>query len=1019
MANSSSSNNVLIRLVSGVVALSIGVPPVFSAEPTRPFPVLAGVTVPDGRWNDIPALISKLPEMVHEEPLQFQLMASAAEQYFSVGIIDESRKAFQKLLKARKPSPSLFLQQTSSLRIAEIHLLDGQVDEALATLEPLLKDSNHHISQEAMFLKARCLLYKKDWQNLSALTRVMVKNNPAFSNDLAFNLLRAVSAIEQEHYDEALVYLRKYPDEPSALYYQGVAFVKNKEIANALPLYQQILQKDTRFEWVDRLRLVLGESFYENKDLTLADEFLKPVTRPSAAPELRPLALHRRACILFLQKDFTESEKIFYSLLKEYPTHPLRSQWSYLYASIPIFQRDWKQAIKEQKATLEVERGLAPRAHGVDLYQLRLSAEFRILWAYLLLNNYSSVRTLADKFIAKYPKELITSYAYLAKGLALYRMGEYDRALETYQDLLNKYPESSACGKAVYLMTLSLHSARDPFRMASILNEVHNRMAKVDLKGDEWTENTLYWVADAYFQLNDLQNAEKIYKEFVLRAPQSPLVPYALENLGAALSAQGPSRDGEAIVALQQAQLRAQDLGQRELAEQVELELAKVSYNQRDFAKAAATWSHLVQVSTSTTIRAEALFREGEALARQDYYQEAIKRWQTLVRTFKTSNLVPEVMQRIATTQSGLGLWQDSASTYVTLKQSYPNTEWAKESSFQLVQCYFNIGNIPQAVNELLSFSVTYADDARIPKSADNLLSAFHQKKFAISSAQQAALLKLAPGSAGGAALLWEKGASLFNESKYESAQKIFEKIMLSYPNDEYAPLAYFYNADCFFWLQRWDDAANAYQNFFLSFPKHERVPNAMFQKAVCLFRKGSYNEAVDDFQTFLKKFPGHPLAKEAWLNIALAHKKAFELDQAVASYKYVIEKYPDDSKINAVWLQMGSLLEVQGKVAEALRAYSNVQPNSSEYAEALYHMALLNEQRHNVPETRRFLESIVSSVDKKSEYRQSALLKLIDIYEQDGAPASKLRPLYEDVAASSTDPEVAKQAAARLKDLK
>jgi len=1013
-----SSNKLFNRLIAGVATFSIAFPS-WAADVVHPFPVLGSVTVLDGRWNDVPNVISKLPDMVQDEPMQFQLEAASAEQYFSANLIQDSLKTFQRLLKAKKPSPSLFLQETASLRIAEIDLLSSKVDEAFKQLEPWIKDGNPYIAQEAMFLKARCFLFKRDWQNLNTITKEMVKTNPAFSNDLAFNLLRAVAAIEQDHSDEALVYLKKYPNEPSALYYQGVAYVKNKEMASALPLYQQILQKDNQFEWVDRMRLILGEAFYTSKDLTLSDEFLKPVTRPSADPDLRPLALHRRACILFQQKNFTEAEKIFVNLLKEYPTHPLRSQWSYLYASIPIFQRDWKQAIQEQKASLEFERGLAPRAHGVDVYQLRLSAEFRILWAYLLLNNYSSVKTLADKFILKYPKEQMTSYAYLAKGLASYRLGEYDKALEIYQELLNRYPESSACGKAVYLMTLSLHSARDPFRMASILNEVHTRMAKVSLKGDEWTENTLYWVADAYYQLNDLQNAEKIYKEFVLRAPQSPLVPYALENLGAVLSAQGPTRDGEAIVALQQAQLRAKDLNQRELAEQIELELAKVSYNQRDFAKAAATWSHLVQASTNTVIRAEALYREGDSLARQDYYQEAIKRWQTLVRTFKSSVLVPEVMQRIATTQSGLGQWQDAASTYIALRQSYPNSEWAKESSFQLVQCYFNTGNIPQAVTELLSFAGTYPDDARIPKSADNLLSAFHQKKFTISAAQQAALLKLAPGSAGGAALLWEKGATLFNGSKYEAAQKIFEKIMLSYPNDEYAPLAYFYNADCFFWLQRWDDAANAYQNFFLSFPKHERVPNAMFQKAVCLFRKGAYNEAVADFQNFLKKYPEHPLAKEAWLNIALAHKKAFQLDQAITAYKYVIEKYGSDAKINAVWLQMGSLLEVQGKIADAIRSYGNIQPSAAEYPEALYHIALLNEQRKNAAETQRSLETLTAVSDKHNEYRQSAVLKLIDLYEQQGAPASKLRPLYQDVTQNSTDPEVVKQANLRLKELK
>src|SRR5439155_27074791 len=106
-----------------------------------------------------------------------------------------------------------------------------------------------------------------------------------------------------------------------------------------------------------------------------------------------------------------------------------------------------------------------------------------------LLNNFNGSKILADKFIARYPKETMTAYAYLAKGLSLYRMGDYDRALQVYQDLLNKFLDSAATWKAVYLMTLCLHSARDPFRMAGILNEVHNRMSKAtEAKAvDEWT----------------------------------------------------------------------------------------------------------------------------------------------------------------------------------------------------------------------------------------------------------------------------------------------------------------------------------------------------------------------------------------------------------------------------------------------------------------------------------------------------------------------------------------------------
>src|SRR6185437_8706183 len=151
--------------------------------------------------------------------------------------------------------------------------------------------------------------------------------------------------------------------------------------------------------------------------------------------------------------------------------------------------------------------------------------------------------------------------------------------------------------------------------------------------------------------------------------------------------------------------------------------------------------------------------------------------WKQLVHQFPKGDWGSEALKRIGTTQEGLGQWSAAAGTFRTLMLSYPNTEAGKEGAFQLIQCAFNQGNLPLAVNQLLSLSKTYSDDARIPQTADNLLSAFHQKKVAVPASQQAALLKLAPGSAGGAALLWERGAQLFNEGKYESAQKLFQKI--------------------------------------------------------------------------------------------------------------------------------------------------------------------------------------------------------------------------------------------------
>lgn len=314
---SSSKRNARFLLVNLLCLQLLG--PANAADILKPFPVLGTVTVEEARWNQVPALLQTLEAKVTTEPIRFELEAAAGEQYFRLSLLEESRKAFQRLIRAKKPSPSLFIQQTSKLRLAELLLLQNRADEAIQELNPLADDANSYVSEEAIFLQARSHVLKRDWKAMNKSVTQLLRKNPGFSDDLALNLMRGLAAMEQGHVDVALTFFKKFPEEPSALYYQAVCFIMKKEISSALPIYQQILQKTPRSEWVDRLRFELGEAFYNAKDLRFAEQFFTPVTRPQADPGLRPLALHRIACIYFQQKKYTECENLMPTLLKQFP----------------------------------------------------------------------------------------------------------------------------------------------------------------------------------------------------------------------------------------------------------------------------------------------------------------------------------------------------------------------------------------------------------------------------------------------------------------------------------------------------------------------------------------------------------------------------------------------------------------------------------------------------------------------------------------------------------------------------
>lgn len=79
---------------------------------------------------------------------------------------------------------------------------------------------------------------------------------------------------------------------------------------------------------------------------------------------------------------------------------------------------------------------------------------------------------LTDKFFHKYEQNPLSGYALLLQGVAYDQLDNTDKAIDAYQTLVDLYPQSPAAGKAVYLMTLSLHKAKEPTRIVSALNHL-------------------------------------------------------------------------------------------------------------------------------------------------------------------------------------------------------------------------------------------------------------------------------------------------------------------------------------------------------------------------------------------------------------------------------------------------------------------------------------------------------------------------------------------------------------------
>jgi len=959
---------------------------------------------------------------------QFESEYRALGAAYTTGEILYHQKRYDDAIRnydtvASKGKKYAYLADSARLRLAQTHLLNGEPANALVIGRDVAASNNKFIAAEAWYTLSRAYLAVGKVDRAEEAYKNILTVNPVYANILKTDLLAGLIAFEKGAYLDAATHFQRHGDNIPSLYYSIACFCQMKDIAKAVSSYQSLLAKAKKGNWVDRARILIGEAIYQTRDQDLAMTFFGPVSRRDAPIDLRVLALYRLACIDFQKKNYTRCELTLQNLLKDFPNHPLRTDWLYLIATIPVYERDWNRTIREEGRFAATGHGVAPAPRSIPSEQLAPEAQFRVIWAYMALGSYHEVVKLTDKFFHKYPKNLLTGYALLLQGVAFDQINDTDKAIDSYQTLVDLFPQSPAAGKAVYLMTLSLHRANEPTRIVSALNHLNeNLQRQEEIKSDAWRKNTLFWIAEGYYSILDYKHAEETYSRFVELAPDHPMIPYALEGLAASLAAQGPDKYDKAKIYMQQAVQRGQELNNTNVASDAKLQLGKILFNQKSYDTALSQFDAFVQESTTSVRVAEALYDAGMALYNQQYYTEAIARWKQVIDGYRFSPLRTQAYMRTGQTRFGLGQFDQAIAAYQSLAANYPNTPEAQEAQFQIIQCYYNKGDLRGAYQQFSAYKNNYpADNERIRGICGNLLSAYQGQAGAsasLHSTELSDLLRSCQGDNAASAILWERGANLFNKKDYGAAQKYFQRIMLSYPNDEYAGQAYFYNAECYFFLNNMDEAASAYKSFYINYPSDKMVPQAMFQVGVSFFNKKDYPKAAEAFDEFVKRYPQNPLAKDAALNVALCYKKAFRLDDAIKSYQNYLLLYPGDAKETFVRLQIGNLHATKGNYAGAIQDFELIPPGTAERAEAQYHIGEAYQNLHQDDQAQAAFQKLLSIGPRDSEFRIAGLLELAKMIEGKGSTQG-LATIYSDIASSSRNPQIVQLAKQKLNDLK
>ena len=920
----------------------------------------------------------------------------AADLLLEEGELDSAAAIYQQL--ATVSLSDQFFNYSVLQKLGDVYMRMGKYKEAAQAYEDVSQGPVKALYPESTLGKASAALAMGDpkkaylhYQELSAF-------HPYYRTQPRLQLPLGMVLWDMGKYAEALEFFKKDAESPASLYYAGLCQRALAKPSDAVSTFRTLLQKHPGTEWSDRATFEMGETFYQQNDYPLAAKTLEELSDKHYKGLWHTLALYRLACTDFRTKRFKEAEEKLWTLYNEGATPMVLPDVTYLLSESLAQQNEIAPIVKLLQA--QAKKG----SPGGD-------STFRLIWALTALGRYSEAIPLANDYLnAGWDPEL-TPKTLLVQGWAYEHSGRVPDALATYHLVVEHFPTTPHAARSLELMAMNYYRSG---QYTPVITEVRHLWTLLPQELRKKYPETLFWIAEVHLALKNSGDALNFYQQFAdLARADNPLMVPAFQGMAVA-SAQ--NRDfAKAVVYLQRAVDAAQESGDKELAATLSLDLANAHFNGKSYESAASAYRQFQKADPKDPRVPFALYQEGMALHRSEYYSDAVNAWNTLVTTYPKDPKAPEALMRMAKTKFDMGKSTEAVRDYEAFLKSYPRDPQAKDVRLQIGQSYYNAANYPMAIAAYTQFLKMYPKDDQSAMVTQLLQTCYYQTKMSPEEIE-----KLTAGQAKTGVLAdiyWEEAAKLYNDKQYEKALADFQKILFEFPSSSVAPQASFYRAESLFLLEKYAEAIPAFENFVQYYPADPSRSQAMFLLSVSFFNQKEYPKAGAAFREFAKTFPDDPLAKNAALNAGVCFAKAADVDGAVDAYLKYAATYPEAEDLGAVYLQLGDFLEKAGQLDKAADAYSRVPANRPEYAQGLYQAAEVHRKRNDEASQLQSYETLRRSSVKKDPYRIAGLLQLAEMYvAKNNFKGAKA--LYEDVAANAQDEQSVSLAKEQLKVL-
>ena len=737
-------------------------------------------------------------------------------------------------------------------------------------------------------------------------------------------------------------FLKDFPEHPRtnlARLYSALSLDSLEKYAPAREQFAMFLQAEPAGRNAAEARYRLGECSYYLRDYPAAIDQL------SAYLEKHPEHSRGDWAKLFLGESFvisqqwTKAEAVLNSLVKTQTTNP--SVLVDARMSLGIVMEALKQipeALQQYNAIVaEKNPTVAPRAM-IRIGAIQFAGE-----------QYKAAAATYDEILTVYPTSVQVASANLGAGMAWYRAGAFETALQRFRAV----PKDSASAAQAILMTAM--SLRDLGRVEESRLEF---AAALKAAGDSpLAADILFQQAQMERTGTGLELAANMFEDIADRWPQSVRTAECLFNAAELRLELNDAERAERLFSRLNKEFPEASTQPRE-----QILLGRLFLARGELEKATDTLLRTTETMKDPTDRVAAVGRYYlvRALFDSDKHDQVVQQAALMIEVLKSDDL--------AEMRGALAL---AAISSLELKQ-YENVLKFADEFLPLSKdaqkkadiigtravALSHLNRFPEAIETLTSLASTNADQ---PQTWTAVLQAA-ETALALNSAENAeALFRLAASGpansksreAGLSGIAW----SQFKSQKYPEAEKSFAAMVAEFPGSKESAQAIFMQARCVEELGDPEKIAVAFGTVFDQLTKKVTVVPAGTETMPPMVYAFDAGKQTARALVKLKRFAD---ADAAWKKLTMLFPDAKELDSlldewawmhfsagnfagADAIHRQLLEKFPDSPFAGQARLSLAeSLLEV-GQLEPALKEMeaivADVRYGEMEKERALFHV--------------------------------------------------------------------------------